>query len=160
MRREGLLEVAEERECTVLNCPLCEAGVPTSEHKPVIRVRMPDGSETTVTVTKAQYERLMAFAKEKSPRMIVATLNTGTGFVPVEVKHPFSLGCNAPEPELIHKDWCLIDKPECGPVHCTCGARVPEPKAEPVIKVPLQRNPRRLFTTDKDDKVRFTGGTE
>jgi len=22
--------------------------------------------------------------------------------------------------ELRHKSWCLIDKPECGPVHCTC----------------------------------------
>lgn len=21
-----------------------------------------------------------------------------------------------------HEEWCLIDKPECGPVHCTCAA--------------------------------------
>ena len=29
------------------------------------------------------------------------------------------IGCPACVPAE-HKSWCLIDKPGCGPVHCTC----------------------------------------
>ena len=31
---------------------------------------------------------------------------------------------DCPDCTIVHKSWCLIDKPECGPVHCTCWREV------------------------------------